>query len=882
MVFEAALIDIGIAVTKAIIKTRLKGSDVAGEVVSTVLDHFKSSGDSLLEKRKTERLIERIGDGVVESLLPVVARDGANLDEGSRTAVARAASTAIAAARLSPEDLLELDLAPGKVRVRLQAGSPAEVRLFGDAENELYGRILAEVSQQIVDAGSQTPLFTERTFAEILRRETQLLDVTSRMFAEIKKIQAQVQREDPGEASARFEEKYRRAVGRNLDVLELFGAKVSGASRRYCLSVAYVALIVGRKPGGRLRQAKPEQPRASQGNEKDGDSRSHPLREGLGTGSDREARDAKSGLEPDEMTSDGSTVHVEECLASTRRLLIRGVAGSGKTTLLQWIAVRSANSGFHAPLTDWNGTVPFFIRLRHFAEGPLPQPADFPGLVTPAIAGEMPAGWVEEQLRAGRAVVLVDGVDEVSEARQADVQKWLDDLIDAWGRNRFIVSARTHIGDDWLDREKFDTAEAQPMALSQIREFIAHWHESIRQDIEDDDERQRLLQQAVHLQSAVESTRPLRKLATNPLMCAMLCALHRETLGQLPKDRIQLYTECIQVLLERRESMRDVDYSSYPRLSLRHQKLLLQELAYYLVLNGWTSVPTAAAAQRLNAKLANMEGLPAGATMDRVLKYFVERSGVVREPVKGRMDFVHRTFQEFFAAQAAVDADDVGVLIKNAHDPEWREIVILATGLARESARDELVSGLVRRGDSILERANRAPLHLLAAATLEVSPSIGPGVKAEVDRRIAKLPPPGNDREAAGWASAGELAAPHLVRMLGPERVLAPRKRALCGRVLSQVGDPRPGVGLRSDGLPDIAWCDVPAGAFIYGSDEYYPDEPRQTITLSDFRIAKYPVTYCQFQAFIDATDGYADPRWWDGLHQDGRNQQQGGPGEQS
>ncbi len=29
------------------------------------------------------------------------------------------------------------------------------------------------------------------------------------------------------------------------------------------------------------------------------------------------------------------------------------------------------------------------------------------------------------------------------------------------------------------------------------------------------------------------------------------------------------------------------------------------------------------------------------------------------------------------------------------------------------------------------------------------------------------------------------------------------------------------------------------------------------------FYIAQYPVTQAQFQAFIDAEDGYADPRWW-------------------
>ncbi len=112
------------------------------------------------------------------------------------------------------------------------------------------------------------------------------------------------------------------------------------------------------------------------------------------------------------------------------------------------------------------------------------------------------------------------------------------------------------------------------------------------------------------------------------------------------------------------------------------------------------------------------------------------------------------------------------------------------------------------------------------------------------------------------------------------DRLASTQDRIAAGRRLAEIGDPRPGVGLRSDGLPDIAWCDVPAGAFFYGSDDQYPDEkPRRTVRLDAFRIAKYSLTYCQFQAFIDASDGYADPRWWDGLHE--KSRRRGGPGEQ-
>jgi formylglycine-generating enzyme required for sulfatase activity len=77
--------------------------------------------------------------------------------------------------------------------------------------------------------------------------------------------------------------------------------------------------------------------------------------------------------------------------------------------------------------------------------------------------------------------------------------------------------------------------------------------------------------------------------------------------------------------------------------------------------------------------------------------------------------------------------------------------------------------------------------------------------------------------------------------------------------------DDRFGLGLGADGLPEFDWVDIPSGAFLYG-DERESDNPPRKLTLPRFQISRYPVTYAQFQAFIDAPDGFHDPRWWDGL----------------
>ncbi|MGH8477776.1 MAG: formylglycine-generating enzyme family protein [Methylococcales bacterium] len=62
--------------------------------------------------------------------------------------------------------------------------------------------------------------------------------------------------------------------------------------------------------------------------------------------------------------------------------------------------------------------------------------------------------------------------------------------------------------------------------------------------------------------------------------------------------------------------------------------------------------------------------------------------------------------------------------------------------------------------------------------------------------------------------------------------------------------------------IPDIAWVEIPAGAFLYGEGS-----AQQTIELPTFWIAKYPITHCQYQTFIDA-GGYEEASWWRDLIQ--------------
>jgi formylglycine-generating enzyme required for sulfatase activity len=116
-----------------------------------------------------------------------------------------------------------------------------------------------------------------------------------------------------------------------------------------------------------------------------------------------------------------------------------------------------------------------------------------------------------------------------------------------------------------------------------------------------------------------------------------------------------------------------------------------------------------------------------------------------------------------------------------------------------------------------------------------------------------------------------------LVDALG-DQIYTPNARAVIGRALAELGDPRKGVGntiipvgTRNGAsvqveIPDFDWVTIPAGEFIYGDDNLDYAAKREILTLPAFQISRYLVTYRQFQAFINDPEGFYDRRWWEGL----------------
>jgi hypothetical protein len=733
-ILETLTIKLGGAVSKALVKSWIGDGDLLADTSSDVAELLAASGLDFREKRRVSRELEEVTERVAERLQPFFeAEQFGGLPENERNAAAIAVARTIEHGFTRPEVALTVDLDAQRLAIELRAALPsaADDALLNASARHLYDIALQESCAYLIAMVENLPRFQGQAFAELLARD----------HAIIEKLDEALDHLPPAsvERALEFETRYRREIARHFDQLQLFGLSSETDIHRYKLSVAYLSLTaaIGRSPA------------VGAGEESELDAEFTAL---------RAEREAEEDEQEDELPEE-AVVKVDTVVSSSPRLLVRGDAGSGKTTLLQWLAVNAARGSFAYPLANLNHLIPFVIQLRRFADAPLPGPSQFVEAATPMITGLMPSGWTEKELERGHALVLIDGVDELRADRRDEVRRWLEDLLGAFPSSRVVVTSRPPAVDgDWLETAGFDHCALEPMGLADIEEFIEHWHAAVAGDASEQ-ERATLLERRRQIQRVIRKNAPLRRLATNPLLCAMLCAVNRKDEAQLPDDRVELYRIVLDALLQKRDAARRVKRLDLPQLSLQKKLTLLQELAYWLVRNGYTDAPRDLATKQLERTLARVAPeLDASDVFDSLL----QRTGLLREPVQDSVDFIHRTFLEYLAALAVVDHDDIGVLIEHAPDDAWSEIIVLASGSAIQSQRHELIEGLLDYDGDDGSVGHRCDF--LAVACLDSAPELDPDLSERVRRRLAERLPAQSLGEAGELAAAGALA----VGLLGP------------------------------------------------------------------------------------------------------------------
>lgn len=415
-----------------------------------------------------------------------------------------------------------------------------------------------------------------------------------------------------------------------------------------------------------------------------------------------------------------------------RGLVILGDPGSGKSTLLHFLALIFAR-GPHAvseylKLTGEEADrLPIFaplaayddmlnhdgsLTLQNFLAKYYAHRRAMPGL----------ANLFDPAIHEGRALVLLDGMDEVLEEGR---RKFVADQASSFIRalinrgNRVLLTSRIygyraapisvelpHVTVLDFRREEIETF------AQQWNEAMAEWEYADRPPAERQvlarDEERALLEE-------IKSNPGVERLAANPLLLSMLALLRRQV-GRLPQQRIRLYALYLGTLIDAWEASRSpgarVDAPIRPEAG--RAELVLIPLALWLQQNKPSGTATEAEIiAQITSVFLREDGFPAdlsqetpewGDTQVRARKFLEDMrrfSGLLVERGHGVFGFRHLTFQEYYVgrALARMEAGKRWELLgANLHANRWREPILLAAAqLGNMQADEEACTMLVKQ-----------------------------------------------------------------------------------------------------------------------------------------------------------------------------------------
>lgn len=592
-------------------------------------------------------------------------------------------------------------------------------------------------------------------------------------------------------------------------------------------------------------------------------------------------------------------------IASTvKRLVITGPPGSGKSTFVKYLAlcligeqiglksinISNAKYWFHGALT------PIFIELRQFVNWDRFPELDkkltidhFWDYVEDEILSSRIPGFVNElrtDLSRGKAVIIFDGLDEIPtptgktnyDRRRRQIKDFAQSICTTYANSRVVFTCRDYAYDDWeLDgfiSVELSTLEPRTIEKIATKLYVQNgFSESIAQV---------KAKELVLSLSEVPAT-----LKDYPLFLTMMASLfidERSGLNEgLPSSRGDLYRESIDLLLRRWIEPREQEASFIKQIGCSSKELFerLEIIAYKTHKNASIDdADTEISYSILASELLRMGETVEGINPVRVLSFLSHHSGVIVTHKEVSRDgeplfqFVHRGFQEYFAAsyiaremEKHYEEEDAYPLLAKLieSDPNlWREPFLLLGDILTQRRKVRLIwyaiYNLIDIGDQMPSLDSPKWWSIWLASRFLSDQDLYENVSFENKLVVEKM-------------------RKQLKYCLANRTTLGTHERVDIGFALGSIGDDRPGVGTIAK-IPDIVWCDIPGGDLILGVDETQQEEilkqtwgrdaqfrretPSCPITVRPFKISKYPITYAQFQAFLDDLDeGYNMREWW-------------------
>ena len=560
-------------------------------------------------------------------------------------------------------------------------------------EIEIYERIIDHASNIMVNFFQSMPDYTVNGIKRLQAQMENIICKIESLTQSLDEINKLVN--DKNKAIENFEREYRNSIVNKFSYINLFGATgLDLRLKKYLLSISYVELEFHKN-------------------------------------------DEEQEFNPKFLLNN-----------NVKNIWIIGEAGSGKTTLLQWIAINVANNT--SKILGTRTMIPLFVELRKMANDEISLKRCFDKTINNT-SYLMPEGWIENEIASGRLLFLIDGFDEVDIEFRRKVFDWLDE-IDPNSKCKKIFASRPQVKERPITR-KIIEYRILPMGKNKIKQYINYWHKAVLEEQLEIDKNDSL-SISFRLYEKIRISESLMKLASNPLLCAMICALHYRNGLNLPSNKREIYEECCKMLFQNRDMERNIIMSNF-KLTYDQKKVILAQLAYWMMKNNYVEISKS---QAESVVTRSIEGMSVEKNGSEILELLLERCGVLREPEVGKIDFIHRTFQEYLTANEITRNEDWGYLKEKIGEETWQETIILAIGYAKKEVANDIINTTLQKGFTF---HNEKKYLFIAINYLSNSIEVDKQLRKNIEKQLSTAIPPKLE-ECIKLSSAGNLVVPYL------------------------------------------------------------------------------------------------------------------------
>ncbi len=398
-----------------------------------------------------------------------------------------------------------------------------------------------------------------------------------------------------------------------------------------------------------------------------------------------------------------------------KKFVLLGAPGSGKTTLLSYFAVMLAQNQVEKlglnPDVDY---LPILIRMRDLSRLGEISILDYAKQFAENSMSvkSLPEGFFEYWLEDGRALILLDGLDEVAEeSKRYKVVQRIENFLGQFQHNIAIITSRpAGYKRDFFRTEEFPHYELLAFDDEKVEEFVNRWYDSRFQDRAEAGRRKESLRKALN------KNQRIKLLARNPLLLTIIALIHRYQ-AVLPKERHKLYDKAVETLITSWDANKELTaHDNLQYLELDDLRRLMEILAHWIHTQGNTGdneggtlIDCDELLEKLKREIKTLKGIElykAEEEAKRFIDLIKERTGLLNEQGYNCYAFVHKTFQEYLCAEKinyqADDEDDFEIILEHIrdhiHDQHWREVLLLLVSQQKPKKAVRAIRNILNHG----------------------------------------------------------------------------------------------------------------------------------------------------------------------------------------